>query len=98
MKIKRPELLHHSRELRSNLTDAEKLLWWHLRMRQITGFKFRRQHPVGEYIVDLVCLEAALIIEVDGGQHSSALEYDERRSPGLQKEVFGCSGFGITKF
>lgn len=59
-----------SRELRNNATDAERLLWQHLRMRQMGNFKFRRQHPIGNYIVDFICLQEKLVIELDGGQHN----------------------------
>jgi very-short-patch-repair endonuclease len=52
------------------MTDAEKLLWARLRNRQLAGYKFRRQHPIGPFIVDFVCLEKKLLVEVDGGQHA----------------------------
>jgi len=58
-----------AKRLRKNLTDAESKLWRHIRLRQIGGFKFRRQHPVGPYILDFACVEKLLAIEVDGGQH-----------------------------
>jgi very-short-patch-repair endonuclease len=59
-----------ARELRKNLTEAERTLWRHLRLRQFDGNKFRRQQPIGKYIVDFVWFEKKLIVEVDGGQHS----------------------------
>jgi very-short-patch-repair endonuclease len=55
--------------LRNEATDAEKALWKVLRCRQVSALKFRRQHPFGDYILDFVCLEKKLVIEVDGGQH-----------------------------
>jgi len=58
------------KELRQRQTDAEGRLWYFLRDRQIEGFKFRRQQRVGHYIVDMVCLEKKLIIEIDGGQYN----------------------------
>lgn len=58
-----------ARTLRVNQTDAERILWRHLRNRQLLGWKFRRQRPTGSYVADFVCLEAKLIIEVDGSQH-----------------------------
>jgi len=64
------DIKHHARKLRKNMTDAERLLWQHLRNRQLGGYKFRRQRPIGPYIVDFVCLEKKLVIEVDGGQHA----------------------------
>jgi very-short-patch-repair endonuclease len=59
-------MIHFARKLRSNLTDAERRLWSRLRRRQLSGFKFRRQHPVGIYVCDFICLEAAVIVELDG--------------------------------
>ena len=52
------------------MTDAERLLWRELRSRQLDGQKFRRQQPIGRYVVDFVCLEKRLVIEVDGGHHA----------------------------
>jgi len=61
-----------ARHLRSTMTDAEREIWHHLRNRTLMGRKFRRQHPVGPYIVDFICLEARLIVELDGGQHADS--------------------------
>ena len=58
-----------ARALRKNPTETELSLWRRLRMRQFKGFKFRRQQPLGRYVVDFVCLSKKLIVEVDGGQH-----------------------------
>jgi very-short-patch-repair endonuclease len=60
-----------AKQLRRDSTDAEKTLWRLLRARQLNGVKFRRQHPIGPFIVDFVCLEHHLVIELDGGQHAS---------------------------
>ncbi len=68
------------------MSEAEKHLWRCLRLRQMEGYKFRRQHPVGRYILDFVCLEAGLVIELDGGQHSEQQGYDEVRSEWLQQQ------------
>ena len=81
------------RTLRTNMTDAEQALWKVLRGRQFSGHKFRRQHPFGDYILDFVCLEHKLIIEVDGGQHGRQAEYDDARSRRLQS-----SGFQVLRF
>lgn len=70
---------NHARRLRQTLTDAERRLWSALRGRQLGGWKFRRQHPVGPYILDFACLEGRLAVEADGGQHADS-HYDERRS------------------
>ena len=59
-----------ARELRGELTDAEAILWRHLRDRRLAGLKFRRQAAIGPYIADFVCLEAKLVVEADGGQHA----------------------------
>ena len=74
----------HSRTLRRGMTDAEKLLWRHLRLRQISGYKFRRQHSLGNYILDFVCLDAALVLEVDGGQHAEFANNDAIRTQWLE--------------
>jgi adenine-specific DNA-methyltransferase len=76
----------NSRSLRREMTDAEQLLWRHLRMRQMGGYKFRRQHPLGRYILDFVCLEAALVVEVDGGQHAENAEQDLLRTMFLSQQ------------
>ena len=65
--------------LRKNPTETERALWRDLRLRQLKGFKFRRQQPVGPYVVDFVCLEKKLVVEVDGGQHVMNAEDLERR-------------------
>jgi very-short-patch-repair endonuclease len=82
-----------ARKLRSNPTDAERLLWRHLRLRQVDGYKFRRQRPIGPYFVDFVCLEKQVVIEVDGGQHAEQRSYDERREAWLKRE-----GFRVLRF
>jgi very-short-patch-repair endonuclease len=81
------------RTLRKNMTDAEKALWHILRGRQISGLKFRRQHPFADYILDFVCLEKKLVLEVDGGQHDEQTEYDEFRTQQLQ-----AAGFHVLRF
>src|SRR4051812_16265240 len=79
--------LQRRRTLRHGATDAEALLWHELRNRQLGGFKFRRQHPCGPYIVDFYCAERKLAIELDGGQHyaPAAQAYDARRSRYLRR-------------
>lgn len=80
--------LTHRRALRTDSTDAEATLWFHLRDRRMSGFKFRRQHPIGRFIVDFYCPERHLAIELDGGQHfePAAQVYDERRTTFLQNQ------------
>ena len=67
------------------MTDAEKKLWRHLRMRQIGGHKFRRQFPLQGYIADFACVEKKLVAEIDGGQHTEDAEYDAERSREFEK-------------
>jgi adenine-specific DNA-methyltransferase len=83
----------YAREMRGKMTDAEALLWKLLRDRRIAGAKFRRQHPVGRYILDFYCDEQKLGIELDGGQHGETVEYDEKRSEWLRME-----GIRILRF
>jgi len=73
-----------ARNLRKRFTDAEKLLWRYLRAKQLEGFKFRRQQPIGNYIVDFVCFEKRVVIEVDGGQHAVEREKDKERDKWLK--------------
>jgi very-short-patch-repair endonuclease len=80
-------------ELRQHATDAERLLWRHLRDRQMNGCKFRRQHPYENFILDFVSLEARLVIELDGGQHAEATEADIRRDALLR-----AAGFRVLRF
>ena len=82
-----------ARNLRSRSTDAEQRLWRHLKNRQIQGFKFRRQHPLPPYIVDFVCLEAGLVVELDGGQHVERSAEDAQRTTRLNG-----MGFRVVRF
>jgi len=70
------------------MTDAEVRLWNRLRAGNVLGYRFRRQYPIGPYIVDFVCLKARLVIEVDGGQHAEQTGYDDRRTAWLQERGF----------
>jgi very-short-patch-repair endonuclease len=83
----------HAKELRKNQTDSEKALWGVLRNRQLSHLKFRRQVPLGRYIVDFVCFENRLIIELDGGQHAEAVSYDSARTRWLESK-----GFRVIRF
>jgi len=74
--------------MRKNLTDAEEKLWKHVRLKNIGGNKFRRQQPIGKYIVDFVSLEKKLIVEVDGGQHGEQITYDNERTAWLEPERY----------
>ena len=80
--------ISRARRLRKRSTDAERLLWSKLRDRRMMGNKFRRQFPVGRYIVDFVCWEHSLIIELDGGHHQDQQDYDRARTEWLQSRGF----------
>jgi very-short-patch-repair endonuclease len=82
-----------ARELRRNPTHAERALWQKLRLWQVEQHKFRRQQPLGSYIVDFVCLEKRLIIELDGGQHAEQKNYDNERDTWLRDQ-----GFVVLRF
>jgi very-short-patch-repair endonuclease len=81
-----------AKTLRKRPTDAERLLWKYLRTKQIEGLKFRRQEPIGSYVVDFVCFESNVIIEVDGGQHDAS-EKDAVRDARFQSQ-----GFEVLRF
>ena len=82
-----------ARTLRQPQTDAEALLWYYLRDKQLDGYKFRRQHPIGPYIVDFACLSRKVLIELDGGHHAEQQEQDEARDRFLRNE-----GYRVLRF
>ena len=83
-----------ARQLRYDSTDAERHLWRRLRLRQADGLKFRRQYPIGKFIVDFVCIERGLVVEIDGGQHGSEQAiYDAERDAWLQRK-----GYQVLRF
>jgi very-short-patch-repair endonuclease len=79
-------------ELRRNTTDAERRLWAALRDRRLEGYKFRRQHPIGRFVVDFACTKHHLVIEADGGQHDESLS-DARRTAWLENQ-----GWRVLRF
>jgi len=90
-----PYYQERARDLRSNMNDAEKRLWSRLRAHRMDGRKFRRQHALGRYIVDFVCLDARLIIEVDGDSHAN----DSREALDAQRTAFlEKLGFRVLRF
>jgi len=82
-----------ARQLRKRMTEAESHLWRHLRRRNIGGHKFRRQHPMGPFFADFVCIEARLVIELDGGQHAEQTAYDFARDAWLRR-----NGYTVLRF
>ena len=82
-----------AKKLRKDSTDTEKLLWRYLRAKQISGLKFRRQEPIGKYIVDFVCFENRVLIECDGGQHMLQKDKDDQRDRWFIKQ-----GFRVLRF
>lgn len=80
--------LDFARQLRNKQTDTENLLWSRLRAHRLSGLKFRRQQPVGVYVVDFFCPEKKLIVELDGGQHQERAGYDADRDIWLKSEGY----------
>ena len=86
-------VIKRARELRKSPSEAERRLWAQLRYRQMSGHRFRRQHPIGWYIVDFACFERRLVVEVDGGQHEGQQTQDAIRSDWLQGQ-----GYKVLRF
>ena len=80
--------LQKAKILRHNQTEAEQKLWYYLRAHRFMGLKFKRQQPMGYYIVDFVCIEHKLIIELDGGRHQQQMEYDQQRTDWLNSQDY----------
>jgi len=87
------KMIKAEKTLRKNSTKAERLLWRNLRAKQMKKFKFRRQEPIGNYIVDFVCFENRVVIEVDGSQHMVEVARDKERERWLRSQ-----GFTILRF
>ena len=89
------EQIENSRQLRKNMTSQERKLWCIIRNRQFYGYRFRRQFPLGQYIVDFICREKKIIIEIDGGQHNEIknIQYDNKRTEYLISE-----GYKVMRF
>ena len=83
----------NARRLRREQTDAERILWMHLRDREMRGAKFRRQHPIGSYFADFCSTERRLIVELDGAQHLERSREDEVRTSFLESE-----GYRVLRF
>lgn len=89
----RPEVETAARELRRDLTEAESVLWQALRGGQLGGLKFRRQHPVGQFILDFYCSSHKLAVELDGAIHEGQTEYDAARTRQLESH-----GYRVLRF
>ncbi len=87
------ETLKRARDLRKHMTEAEKRLWYLLRRHNLLGNLFRRQAPIGHYIVDFACLKERLLIEIDGGQHADQIAQDAQRTAWLEQR-----GFRVMRF
>jgi very-short-patch-repair endonuclease len=85
----------YARQLRRDMTDAERRLWARIRMKQLKGYQFYRQKPIGDYIVDFFCPGAKLVIEVDGSQHlvGESIEYDR-----IRDEYLSSFGLRVLRF
>lgn len=81
-----------AQKLRRTGTDVEHMLWQRLRARQIEGAKFRRQFPIGPYIADFACIEARLVVELDGGQHADSVT-DDTRTASIE-----ATGYTVIRF
>lgn len=81
-----PRSTERARSLRQDSTTPERILWGMLRNRQLDGFKFRRQHPVGPFVADFYCAEAALIVELDGESHVGRYVEDRQRTAYLNQQ------------
>jgi len=93
-----PKLTERSKELRKNATFAERLLWKHLRGRQLFGYQFMRQKPIDNYIVDFYCSKLHLVIEIDGITHNGKQKYDEKKESKLEEiglEVMRFDGYYV---
>lgn len=87
------KLIKVARNLRKESTNTERFLWRHLRRHQLADLKFRRQQPIGRYVVDFVCFERHIIVEVDGGQHQENKDKDITRDIWLESQ-----GFRVLRF
>ena len=92
-KVSTPKMMQRAGELRQNQTEAEARLWSRLRAHRMAGFQFRRQHAIGDYIVDFCSPRRKLIIELDGSQHLDQAEYDLERTQYLETK-----GYRVLRF
>jgi very-short-patch-repair endonuclease len=91
--LRTPPGIRNARALRRAMTEAELRVWYYLRAGRLGGLKFRRQVPLGDYVVDFICPSASLIIELDGGQHADRVAQDEERTRWLERQ-----GYRVIRF
>jgi len=89
------KLKEHARRLRKNMTDTERFLWSRIRGKQLNGYQFYRQRPIGNFIVDFYCPAARLVIELDGGQH---FEEEGKTRDMLRDEYLRGIGIKVLRF
>ena len=93
-----PRLKERAKELRNNTTFSERVLWKHLKSRQLMGYQFTRQKPIDNYIVDFFCSKLNLVIEVDGDSHNDKQHYDKQKNDVLRKtglELIRLDGYFV---
>ncbi len=90
-----PRLITFAKNLRKNSTDAEKLLWHHLRAKQFGDLKFRRQQVIGKYIVDFVCFVKKIVVELDGSQHA---DQENKIKDQIRDQWLKSQGFTVLRF
>ena len=88
MKKANEKILNYAKNLRSDMTDFEQKIWYYLRAKRFMGLKFKRQVPIENYIVDFLCTDKKLIIELDGSQHFEQAEYDQHRDEFLENKGY----------
>jgi very-short-patch-repair endonuclease len=93
LRMNQPVMLSRARRMRTDATDAERKVWSLVRNRRLEGYKFRRQIWIGSFIVDFVCEQPKLVVEIDGGQHSMQLSYDLARTRYLE-----ARGYRVVRF
>jgi very-short-patch-repair endonuclease len=92
------KLKGYAKSLRNNSTDAEATLWYYLRAKRLNGLKFKRQQPMGKYIVDFICFEKKVIVELDGSQHLQNDTYDKKRDEWLESQGYHVMRFNNIEF
>jgi very-short-patch-repair endonuclease len=90
-----PQIFFYAKHLRENLTEAEEILWSELRNNKLEGYKFRRQHPLNNYIADFYCHKLKLVIEIDGGYHQTT---EQKQLDAERTEMIEFQGLQVIRF